>query len=46
MSERGNQQNEMSDADVIMGRRILFSVAFIGAVLLVALALPRMMELF
>ncbi|MBC7906656.1 MAG: hypothetical protein H7Y60_07915 [Rhodospirillaceae bacterium] len=46
MSEQDNHQRELSDADVIMGKRILYSVAFIGAVLLVALALPRIMERF
>lgn len=39
-------QREMSDADVIMGKRILYSCAFIGTVLLVALAWPRIVERF
>ncbi|MBC7950424.1 MAG: hypothetical protein H7Z12_01210 [Rhodospirillaceae bacterium] len=46
MSEQDNNRNEMSEADVIMGKRILYSVVFIGAVLLVSLALPRIMERF
>jgi hypothetical protein len=40
------ERPQLNDADVLMGKRIFFGTAIVGFILLVALALPRIREMF